>query len=58
LTDKDWRLVRSYLKVNERHFGISEESLLTVDGQIRLPSDVYRKVSAVKLSILTASEKK
>ena len=32
--------------------------LLTVDGERRTPQDVYRKVSAVKLSVLAGSEKK
>jgi hypothetical protein len=32
--------------------------LLRVDGKIRNPQEVYRKVSAVKLSVLAGSEKK
>jgi glutamate synthase domain-containing protein 1/glutamate synthase domain-containing protein 3 len=58
LTDKDWRLVRAYLKENERHFGIAVETLLTVDGQLRQPAEVYRKVSAVRLSVLAAEKNK
>jgi hypothetical protein len=32
--------------------------LLTVDGELQAPQDVYRKVSAVKLSVLAGSEEK
>jgi glutamate synthase domain-containing protein 1/glutamate synthase domain-containing protein 3 len=58
LTDKDWRLIRPYLEENERLFGVKVQELLTVDGDTRAPQDVYRKVGAVKLSILAGSEKK
>jgi glutamate synthase domain-containing protein 1/glutamate synthase domain-containing protein 3 len=58
LTDKDWRLIRGYLEENERLFGIGVQELLTVDGQILAPQDVYRKVGAVSLSVLSGSEKK
>jgi glutamate synthase domain-containing protein 3 len=58
LGDKDWRLIRCYLEENERLFGIKVTDLLTVDGSVRTPQEVYRKVSAVKLSVLAGSEKK
>jgi glutamate synthase domain-containing protein 1/glutamate synthase domain-containing protein 3 len=58
LTDKDWRLIKPYLEENERLFGIRVEELLTVDGVVKSPQEVYRKVSAVKLSVLAGSEKK
>jgi glutamate synthase domain-containing protein 1/glutamate synthase domain-containing protein 3 len=58
LGDKDWRLIRGYLEENERLFGIKVQDLLTVDGEVRAPQDVYRKVSAVKLSVLAGSEAK
>ena len=58
VTDKDWRLIRPYLEENERLFGIQVRELLTVDGGVRAPQDVYRKVGAVKLSVLAGSEKK
>jgi glutamate synthase domain-containing protein 1/glutamate synthase domain-containing protein 3 len=57
LTDKDWRLIRSYLEENERLFGVSVTDLLTVDGQVRDPADVYRKVAAVKLQVLAGTKK-
>ncbi|MBW2095288.1 MAG: glutamate synthase [Deltaproteobacteria bacterium] len=45
LDEKDWNLIRPYLEENERLFGISiEKDLLTVDGEVREPSAVYRKV--------------
>jgi glutamate synthase domain-containing protein 1/glutamate synthase domain-containing protein 3 len=57
LTDKDWQLIRPYLTENERLFGIRVEDLLTVDGKIQSPKDVYRKVGAVKLSVLAGTKK-
>jgi glutamate synthase domain-containing protein 1/glutamate synthase domain-containing protein 3 len=56
VTDKDWRLIRPYLDENERLFGIRLEDLLAVDGQVKPPHDVYRKVSAQKLSVLAGSK--
>jgi glutamate synthase domain-containing protein 1 len=58
LGDKDWSLILPYLEENERLFGIRLQDLLTVDGQMKSPQEVYRKVSAVKLSILSGSKKK
>jgi glutamate synthase domain-containing protein 3 len=58
LDEKDWRLIRPYLEENERLFGIRVEDLLKVDGEAKSPQEVYRKVSAVKLSVLAGSEKK
>jgi len=55
LTDKDWRLIQPYLAENERLFGIPLQDLLTVDGEAKSPQEVYRKVSAVKLSVLASS---
>ena len=54
LTEEDWLLIRPYLEENERLFGISIDDLLTVDGEAREPEEVYRKVSAVKLTVLAA----
>ena len=45
LTAADWKLILPYLRENERLFGIQvERDLLTVDGTLREPKDVYRKV--------------
>jgi glutamate synthase domain-containing protein 1/glutamate synthase domain-containing protein 3 len=56
LDEKDWRLIRPYLEENQRLFGIPIEDLLTVDGQVKSPQEVYRRVSPVKLSVLAGSE--
>ena len=58
LTEKDWRLIRPYLEENERLFGIAIEQLLTVDGEVREPEEVYRKVSPVKNVVLAGTAKK
>jgi glutamate synthase domain-containing protein 1 len=51
---REWELILPYLRENERLFGISvEKDLLTVEGKKRKPDEVYRTISAVKLSVLT-----
>lgn len=58
MTEEDWRLILPYLEENESLFGISiSDDLLTVDGQQRVPEEVYRKIGAVKLKALAASKK-
>jgi len=57
LSDKDWRLIKPYLAENERLFGIRVQDLITVDGRVCAPQDVYRKVSAVTLSVLAGTKK-
>ena len=45
LSAADWRLILPSLRENEALFGIGvERDLLTVDGILRSPKDVYRKV--------------
>ena len=45
LEERDWDLILPYLHENERLFGISiHDDLLRVDGEIRSPLEVYRKV--------------
>ena len=45
LSAADWRLILPYLEENQRLFGIQiQRDLLTVDGELREPKDVYRKV--------------
>jgi glutamate synthase domain-containing protein 1/glutamate synthase domain-containing protein 3 len=52
-TSKDWELILPYLEENERLFGISiERNLLTVDGKILDPCQVYRKVEPTSLQEL------
>jgi len=49
LADADWKLILPYLRENERLFGIEiRRDLLTVDGQLRSPEEVYRKVVPIK----------
>jgi len=55
LAEPDWLLIEPYLQENQRLFGISIEDLLRVDGVLREPGDVYRKVSAVKLKVLASA---
>ena len=41
----DWKLIAPYLEENERLFGIRiDRDLLTVNGVLRTPAQVYRKV--------------
>jgi len=57
LSAADWQLILPYLQENERLFGIAiEDDLLTVEGRLRAPDQVYRKVQAVKLAVLTQVE--
>ncbi|MHC1741742.1 MAG: glutamate synthase [Syntrophobacteraceae bacterium] len=59
LTEADWQLILPYLEENERLFGISiEDDLLTVNGVRKKPAEVYRKVKAVQLAVLTGVQKK
>jgi glutamate synthase domain-containing protein 1/glutamate synthase domain-containing protein 3 len=53
LSDADWALILPYLQENEELFGISVDELLTVNGIKKEPKDVYRKVEAVPLAVLT-----
>jgi glutamate synthase domain-containing protein 1/formylmethanofuran dehydrogenase subunit C len=57
LTEADWGLIEPYLVENEKLFGIPVETLLTVDGIRRSPSEVYRKVIVyIKENVLTETE--
>ena len=57
ITIEDWDLIRPYLEENERLFGISlEKDLLSVNGHKLDPGRVYRKVRAIKSSVLKGSE--
>jgi len=49
LGDEDWKLILPYLQENERLFGIEvERDLLTVDGEVKTPGQVYQKVCPKK----------
>ncbi len=53
LTKEDWRLMMPYLKENERLFDISvQNDLLMVDGEMKDPEEVYRKITALKVKAL------
>lgn len=53
LSPADWDLIKPYLEENERLFGISvENDLLTVNGERKDYSKVFRKVMAAKLDVL------
>jgi glutamate synthase domain-containing protein 3 len=52
LSDADWRLIEPYLRENEAHFGIPVADLLRVDGEVRPPEAVYRKVEVQSLDVL------
>ncbi|MBN1516521.1 glutamate synthase [Candidatus Sumerlaeota bacterium] len=55
LAARDWKLILPYLRENERLFGIEiERDLLTVDGVLRKPAEVYRKVMPRKDAELEA----
>ena len=54
VTEQDWELILPYLQENERLFGIGVEELLRVYGVSRPFEQVYRKVRAVRLSVLVS----
>ncbi len=57
LSADDWSLILPYLEENERLFGVSvEHDLLCVNGGKWSFKEVYRKVQAVKLSVLAKAE--
>jgi hypothetical protein len=57
LTNVDWTVVLPYLEENERLFGITIESLLTVNSELRAAKEVYRKVEAIDLKVLSKTSR-
>jgi glutamate synthase domain-containing protein 1 len=53
LSKEDWEKMLPLLKENERLFGIRIEDLLTIDGALKKPEEVYRKVIPVEVAALT-----
>lgn len=53
LSEADWKLIRPYLEENEELFGIPVSRLLTVDGELREPAQVYRKVAPASKAAVT-----
>ncbi len=57
VTKADWDLIYPHLKENERLFGIPVEGfLLKVDGVVKHPEEVYRKIEAVPLVTLAGAQ--
>jgi glutamate synthase domain-containing protein 3 len=56
ISEEDWRRVSPLLRENEKAFGIRVEDLLRVDGMIRRPECVYRKVVPVEVAALAKYE--
>ncbi|MFC1584858.1 glutamate synthase [Fibrobacterota bacterium] len=55
LSEEDWELILPYLEENQRQFGIFlKRDLLTVDGELKEPAEVYKKVRPG--SVKTAEE--
>lgn len=52
----DWQLVEPYLAENERLFRIPVQRLLEVNGQLRPPDQVYRKIRPASVRALQAEE--
>ncbi len=52
LTPEDWALIEPLLQRNAEHFGITVERLLTVDGEVRPPAAVYRKVQPMAMKAM------
>lgn len=53
---RDWALIEPYLAENARLFGIPVSRLLEVEGSVRRPEAVYRKIGPVKVRALQAEE--
>jgi glutamate synthase domain-containing protein 3 len=53
LKSQDWELVRPYLEENQRLFGIGVKDLLKISERVAEPSEVFRKVEAIRLKALT-----
>ncbi len=56
LGERDWAAIEPYLRENERIFGIAVDRLLTVDGEMRAPERVYRKIRPAAHGALTPEE--
>ena len=54
MTEEDWAVVEPMLRRNEEHFGIPLQRLLTVEGEVMSPAEVYRKIIPVKSKTLHA----
>ena len=56
LSDKDWDIIEPLLIQNEEHFGIPLVRLLTVEGEIKSPYEIYRKIIPLKNRALSVED--
>jgi hypothetical protein len=56
LSDADWDVIEPLLAENEAHFGIPLARLLSVEGEIRSPAEVYRKIIPLKNKALSVED--
>lgn len=56
LQPADWDLIKPYLVENEKLFGITVDDLLSVDGRLMAPDQVYRKIRPGSVRALQAEE--
>jgi glutamate synthase domain-containing protein 1/glutamate synthase domain-containing protein 3 len=56
LSDADWQVIQSLLLENEEHFGIPLARLLTVDGEMLAPAEIYRKIIPLKNKALSVED--
>lgn len=56
LSAADWDLIKPFLAENERLFGIPLERLLSVDGRLLAPNQIYRKIQPGAVRALQAEE--
>ncbi len=51
-TDRDWAIMLPVLEENQKLFGISIDDLLTIEGSLKKPQEVYRKIEPIANSCL------
>jgi len=56
LSEEDWALVKDMLIENEKHFDIPLARLLTVDGEVKAPAEIYRKIIPLKNKALSVED--
>ncbi len=56
MTPQDWELIEPYLKMNDQHFGIPIDRLLTWEGRVLPFHEVYRKIRPARIRALYEEE--
>ncbi len=56
LSEADWAVIEPLLIENEEHFGIPMASLLSVDGELKAPADIYRKIIPLRNKALSVED--